>query len=89
MSVRIFCGEISEFSLITGLHQGSALSSYLFELIIDELTTHIQRKVPWHMLFAYDIMLVDELRNDVNAKHNRWQKTLESKGFKISCKKIE
>ena len=40
-SVRTTCGEIVEFTATIGLHQGSALSSYLFALIMDELTAHI------------------------------------------------
>ena len=37
------------------------------------------------MLFAYDIVLVDETRDGVNAKLERWQVALKCKGFKISC----
>ena len=45
-SVRTTCGETGEFLLTIGLHQGSALSPYLFALIMDELTAHIQEEVP-------------------------------------------
>ena len=51
---------------------------------MDELTTHIQEEVPWCMLFADDIVLVDESRDCVNAKLGGWREALESKGFKIS-----
>ena len=72
-----------------GLHQGSTLSPYLFALIMDELTAHIQEEVPWCILFADDIVLVDESRAGVNAKLKRWREALESKGFKISRTKAE
>lgn len=58
-SVRTMEGE-KKFTVTMGLHQGSALSPYVFALIMDELTRHIQDDVPWCMLFAHDIMLVDE-----------------------------
>lgn len=45
-SVRTTRGETSEFAITIGLHQGSALSSYLFALVIDELTRRIQEEVP-------------------------------------------
>ena len=37
-SVRTSGGITSEFPFIIGLHQGSTLSSYLFALVMDELT---------------------------------------------------
>ena len=72
-----------------GLHQGSALSPYLFALIMDELTSRIKEEVPWCILFADDIVSVDESRDGVNAKVERWRDALESKGFKRSYKKTE
>ena len=86
-SVRTICGETSEFLVTVGLYQGSALISYLFALIMDELTAHIQEQAPWCMLYADDIVFVDESRDSLNAKPERWREALESKGFKVSCTK--
>ncbi|XP_070056594.1 uncharacterized protein [Nicotiana tomentosiformis] len=72
-----------------GLHQGSALSPFLFALVMDVLTCHIQREVSWCMLFADDIILIDETRDGVNAQLEVWRQILESKGFKLSRTKIE
>ena len=51
-----------DFPIMIGLHQGSALSSYLFALVMDEVTRDIQGDIPWCMLFADDVVLVDESR---------------------------
>ena len=45
-----------------GLYQGSAPNPYLLALVMDELTKHIQTEVPWCMLFANNIVLVDETK---------------------------
>lgn len=45
-----------------------ALSPYLFVLVMYELTRCIHDYIPWCMLFADDIILVDETARDVNAK---------------------
>ena len=60
--VRTQVGLSSTFPNTIGLHQGSALSPYLFALIIDELTKHMQKTIPECMLFADDIVLMDSTR---------------------------
>ena len=57
--------------------------------MMDELTRQIQGEVPWCMLFADDIVLIDETRNGVNDKLEGWRQTLESKGFKLSRTKTD
>ena len=69
--VRTTCRETGEFTVTIGMHQGSAPSPYLFALIMDELTIHIQQEIPWCILFEDDIVLVDESRDGVNAKLER------------------
>ena len=87
--VKVSDGTSNKFPITIGLHQGSALSPYLFTLVMDELTKDIQEEVPWCMLFADDIVLIDETREGVNTKLELWRNTLESKGFKLSRSKTE
>ena len=56
---------------------------------MDELTRAIQDEIPWCMLFADDIVLVDETRAGVNVKLELWRQTLESRGFRLSRAKIK
>jgi hypothetical protein len=77
-SVRITDGDINVFPINIGLHQGLALNPYLFALVIDEVTRDIQGDIPWCMLFADDVVLVDESREGVNRKLELWRQTLES-----------
>ena len=49
----------------------------------------IQDDIPWCMLFADDIVLIDESREGVNTKLERWRDTLEVKGFRLSRSKTE
>ena len=83
-SVRTNDGNTDYFSIKIGLHPGSALSSYLFALVIDEVTRNIQGDIPWCMLFDDDVVLVDESQTRVNRKLKLWRQTLESKGFRLS-----
>ena len=65
------------------------LSPYLFALVMDEVTRDIQGDIPWCMLFADDVVLVDESRTGVNQKLKLWRETLESKDFRLIRTKTE
>jgi hypothetical protein len=88
-SVRTSDGDTNDFSINIGLHQGSALSPYLFALVMDEVTRDIQGGIPWCMLFADDVVLVDESMTGVDQKLELWRRTLEAKGFRFSRSKME
>ena len=61
-TVRSAAGLTEEFKVGVGLHQGSALSTFLFASIIDRLTEDIRKDAPWDMLFADDIVLFRQNR---------------------------
>ncbi|XP_070006864.1 uncharacterized protein [Nicotiana sylvestris] len=56
---------------------------------MDALTHHIQGDVTWCMLFADNIILIDEIRGGVNERLEVWRQALESKGFRLSRTKTE
>jgi hypothetical protein len=67
----------------------SALSPYLFALVMDEVTRDIQGGIPWCILFADDMVLVGESRTEVDQKLELWRWTLEAKSFSFSRSKTE
>ena len=71
--VRACDSESDIFSIKIELHQRSALSPYIFTLVIDEITKDIQGDIPWCMLFADDVMLIDENKIGVNQKLELWR----------------
>ena len=64
--VRTPVGETINFPIRIGLHQGSALSPYLFNLVLDALTTSIQEEIPTCMLFADE----DRKSTRLNSSHS-------------------
>jgi hypothetical protein len=40
---------------------------------MDEVTRDIRGGIPWCMLFAYDVVLVDESRTGVGQKLELWR----------------
>ena len=87
--VRTVIGDTEDFSIDIGLHQGSTLSPFLFTTVMDELTREIQDEIPWCMLFADDIVLINESGEGVNTKLEHWRDTLEAKGFRLSRSKMK
>ena len=56
---------------------------------MDEVTRNIQGNISWCMLFADDVVLVEESRAGVIRKLELWKDMLESKGFGLSRTKTE
>ena len=52
------------------------MSPFLFAIFIDEFTKGIQDEVPWYMLFADDIILIDVNRKDLTPSWSDRDKPL-------------
>ena len=87
--VRCAVGTTKSFKVKVGLHQGSALSPFLFAVIMDRLTDEVKREPPWTMLFADDIVICEETRKEVEWRLESWRYALERRGMKVSRSKTE
>ena len=82
-------GTTESFKVKVGLHQGSALSPFLFAVIMDRLMNEVRREPPWTMLFADDIVICKETRQEVERRLESWKYALERRGMKVSRSKTE
>ncbi|KAK3556290.1 hypothetical protein QTP70_007046 [Hemibagrus guttatus] len=87
--VRCAVGQTEEFNVEVGLHQGSALSPFLFAIVMDQLSEEVRQESPWTMMFADDIVICSESREQVEENLERWRFALEKRGMKVSCSKTE
>ena len=88
-TVRSAAGLSDEFKVGVGLHQGSALSPFLFAIIMDKLTENIRKEAPWDMLFADDIVLSRQNHRELEEDLEMWRNALEKRGLKLSRSKTE
>ncbi|KAK3565302.1 hypothetical protein QTP86_005478 [Hemibagrus guttatus] len=87
--MRCAVGQTEEFNVEVGLHQGSALSPFLFAIVMDQLSEEVRQESPWTMMFADDIVICSESREQVEENLERWRFVLERRGMKVSRSKTE
>ena len=87
--VRCAVGTTESFKVKVGLHQGSALSPFLFAVIMDRLTDEVRREPPWTMLFADDIVICEETREEVERRLQSWRYALERREVKVNRSKTK
>ena len=61
----------------------------LFAMIMDRLTDEVRREIPWTMLFANDIVICEETREEVEWILESWRYALERRGMKVNRSKTE
>ncbi|KAK3521327.1 hypothetical protein QTP70_003170 [Hemibagrus guttatus] len=82
--VRCAVGQTEEFKVEVGLHQGSAQSPFLFAIVMDQLSEEARQESPCTMMFADDIVICSESREQVEENLERWRFALERRGMKVS-----
>ncbi|KAK3572660.1 hypothetical protein QTP86_001628 [Hemibagrus guttatus] len=87
--VRCAVGQTEEFKVEVRLHQGLALSPFLFAIVMDQLSEEVRQESPWTMMFADDIVFFSESREQVEENLERWRFVLERRGMKVSRSKTE
>ena len=75
--------------MTVGVHQGSALSPYLFITILDVICKDLLEPAPWTMLYADDVVLCSRNQADLQEKLQKWKDRLQHHGLKIKTSKTE
>ena len=58
-------------------------------MIMDRLTDEVRKETPWTMLFADNILICKETREEVKRRLEPWRYALERRGIKVSRSKIK
>ena len=69
-------GISEHFEAGIGLHQGSALSPFLFIMLVDTLSQDVRTELPWELLYADDLAIIDITITDTQTRLESWQKVL-------------
>ena len=83
-----FAVELSEtFPIEVGVHQGSALSPSLLNVVMEEANMSCRVGDPWKLLYADDLILTAERPEEVIGMFRRWKEALELRGMKVNLSK--
>ena len=82
-------GVSNSFEVTVGVHQGSALSPLLFNLVMEEATKHCRRGVPWDVLYADDLAITAETREEAVEEFITWKSAMECRGLKVNIEKTK
>ena len=88
-TVKSAVGMTDGFGVNVGLHQGSALSPFLFAILMDRLTDEVRKDSPWNMMFADDIVICEKSKEQAEETLEKWRNALEKRGMRVSRAKTE
>ena len=76
--MKCAAGTSERSAVEVGLHQGSALSPFLFAIIMVALTENMRTEAPWQMMFTDDVVLCarekEDGRYNWNSGGKRWRR---------------
>jgi len=87
--VRTVYGNSSGFEAKVSIHQGSAVSSLLFVIVIEAISTEFRVALPWELLYADDLVVIAETEADLIKRLNEWKDNVENRGIKVNMNKTK
>ena len=75
--VKTFTGTSKKFEIKVDVHQGFTLSPLLFILVMEETTRECRKGAPWEMVYADDLVLTIESKNEMKSMFMKRRGTME------------
>ena len=67
-----------------GVHQGSVLSLLLFNIVLEALSREFREGLLWELLYADDLALMAEMKEELLEKVKHWKDGMERKGLRVN-----
>ena len=85
--VKVEGEDSKEFAVKVGIHQGSILSLLIFAVVMDVVTEEV--KEGRALMYADDLVLICETKEEARQRFLAWRNALESKGLKVNISKMK
>ena len=88
---RVRVGDVysEEFGVGVGVHQGSILSPLLFIIVLEALSREFRTDCPWELLYADNLMISAEPKEELLVKVKTWKTEMEKKGLRVNMGKTK
>ena len=87
--VRTGYGNSKGFEVKVGMQQGSALSPLLFVIVMEAISREFRVALPWELLYADDLTVIAETKEELIKRLNEWKENVESKGMRVNMNKTK
>src|SRR6184192_3456594 len=83
-------GEESEsFEVKVWVHQGSVLSPFLFNIVMQAIADNFKKGLPWELLYADDLVQLAESRLELEKMLTESMVRLKEKGLRVNLGKTK
>ena len=82
--VRVVSELSEEYEVEVGMHKVSVLSPFPFAVVVDVVTEFASEGALSELLYADDLILMNERINGLRNKFLKWKEAFESKGLKVN-----
>ena len=89
MRVQVGGGHSEEFDVGVGVHQRSVLSSFFFSIVLDVLSKDGGKGALYELFYAYDLVLMAETMEELEAQFIHWKAAFEGKRLKVNLGKTK
>ena len=87
--VRTVYGNSNSLEVNVSMHQSSALSPLLFVMVMEDLSREFRVALPWELLYADDLVVIAETKDDLTKRHNKWKNNMENRGMRANMNKTK
>ena len=89
IAVSVDVEQSSSFYVNVGVHQGSALSSLLFFMVMDVPTEDVRGGSLMELLYVENLNLCGKSLNKIMDKYRGWKNAVEEKGLRVNIDKTK
>ena len=88
VSLKVEGEDSKKLAVRVGIHQGSILSPFIFAVVMDVMTEEVAKE-GCALMYADDLVLICETKEEARQRFVAWRNVLENKGLKVNISNMK